>query len=751
MKKFMLLLSFSCLAIMGISTSASAGSPGCPFATGGQWPTGAAFVPTCTGVAENITTNGWAGEYSVVAVQAGTAYTFASSVATDFLTITDSTGTVVYASGVTPITFTALVSEDLRMYNHTDSLCGDENVSRTRSVSCPLPVCLTATSGQWPTGAAFVPACTGTPENITTIGWAGEYSLISVVAGETYVFASSVATDFLTIADSSGTTAYAAGITPVVYVATVTEDIRFYNHLDENCGGENVNRTRSVLCQTGAVGCLTASFGDWPNTTFVPACVDTPEVITTNGWAGEYSVVNVTAGISYTFASSIATDYLTISDPAGSIIYASGMTPVSYLATASEDLRFYNHVDSLCGEETASRTRTVSCALPICLVATSGQWPTGAAFVPVCDDSAEVITTNGWAGEYSVVTVVAGATYTFASSVATDHLTIGDASGTTAYVSGTTPVTYVATVSEDLRFYNHTNVACGDENVSRTRTVTCFGLPAPCDSVVGTMTSNVAPTSAMLSWTANANAQAYRVRGRQVGSATFDLIETTTSTSLTISGLTVGVNYEWQVQAICDTTNGIVGPWSANNLFTTACMAPMNPNTTNITASSATLNWDAVAGAVSYKVLGRKVGGGIVTLNVGNVTSFTPGVTLSPSTAYEWGVKAVCSNGGVMISPISATVQFTTLASFNRLAGPETQETEISVYPNPASSHITVSGLVSETAKIEIFDMSGRMVKAMNADDATLTISTENLVNGVYQVVVLDNQTHQVVKVVVAK
>ena len=66
--------------------------------------------------------------------------------------------------------------------------------------------------------------------------------------------------------------------------------------------------------------CLTASYGQYPGTTFTPSCTGSPETISTACWAGEYSVVSVTSGVNYTFSSSVGSDYITISNATNIIL-----------------------------------------------------------------------------------------------------------------------------------------------------------------------------------------------------------------------------------------------------------------------------------------------------------------------------------------------------------------------------------------------------------------------------------------------
>ncbi|MGK4566467.1 hypothetical protein [Flavobacterium sp. 3HN19-14] len=65
--------------------------------------------------------------------------------------------------------------------------------------------------------------------------------------------------------------------------------------------------------------------------------------------------------------------------------------------------------------------------------------------------------------------------YSFASSVATDYITIANTSGT-IYASGTTPVSWSSgAVTGTIKYYIHTNSACGTQNVSRTRYIAVAG------------------------------------------------------------------------------------------------------------------------------------------------------------------------------------------------------------------------------------------------------------------------------------
>ncbi|NLN32696.1 MAG: hypothetical protein GX159_03760, partial [Flavobacteriaceae bacterium] len=93
-------------------------------------------------------------------------------------------------------------------------------------------------------------------------------------------------------------------------------------------------------------GCfVTGTFDQWPSTTYVPSCLGVPEAITTAGWAGEFSKVQVTAGVEYTFSSSVPTDFITIADETQEIAFITGTGSVTWTSPVDQVIRFYVHKD----------------------------------------------------------------------------------------------------------------------------------------------------------------------------------------------------------------------------------------------------------------------------------------------------------------------------------------------------------------------------------------------------------------------
>jgi energy-converting hydrogenase Eha subunit G len=213
---------------------------------------------------------------------------------------------------------------------------------------------------------------------------------------------------------------------------------------------------------------------------------------------------------------------------------------------------------------------------------------------------------------------------------------------------------------------------CGNGVMSTYAAGTSFSTIAcsvPCLPSTGLITSNITLTGATLSWAANSGALTYVVHYRPVTTPVSTWISISTqNTSVTLSGLTCGTQYEWQVANYCSTAVGGFSPYSPSVTFTTLactipCLPPAGLTTTNITLTGATFSWIAPGSALGYMVQYRPM-----TIPASawiNVTASITSVTISSlscGTQYEWQVASYCSNAGSILSAYSTPINFTTLA-----------------------------------------------------------------------------------------
>lgn len=447
------------------------------------------FTPSCTGTSEVITATGNTFQYSNVSLSAGVTYTFTSSVAMDYFTVANAAGTIGFAFGYSPLSFTAPATAIYRLVHSANGLCSELGYNRTRSVTCaPGGGCSGPVGSLNPSPPGWYMECSGLPQVITTESLGGGATQLLLLAGETYTFTSSVPSDHFTITNTidSYPTTFAWGQTPLTYVPTVSTTYWLRNNTDALCGTQNVTRTLSYTCgQTSP--CLTGALVD-PSGTFTPTCPGVSEPITIFGFAGGYSNVALTAGSTYLLTSSAGSDVLTISDANGTTPMAWGPSPLSFTPAASGTYRFYTHTSAPCGTESSFRTRSVYCANAggggTCLTATYGEFPYG-VFTPSCSDGPQAITTTGSASEYSSLALTAGVAYVFSSSVATDHFTLANATGTIPFISGITPILFTPAASGTYRLYHHVNAACGTDATARTRSVACATTSGCLEDIFG--------------------------------------------------------------------------------------------------------------------------------------------------------------------------------------------------------------------------------------------------------------------------
>lgn len=192
-------------------------------------------------------------------------------------------------------------------------------------------------------------------------------------------------------------------------------------------------------------------------------------------------VVTPTGAASQTFCAADGDDIADLVVTGTNLVWydaatAGNVLPTTTLLTATT--YYVASVSGTCESPRLAVTTTADCSTAPCLTSVNGQWPTE-TFVPnsaLCDGyTAQEITNCGFASQYSVVTVVSGQTYTFASSVTSDVITISADSGATSVATGIGSVTWLATISGNVRFYTHT-AGCGAQNVCRTKTVACGAI-----------------------------------------------------------------------------------------------------------------------------------------------------------------------------------------------------------------------------------------------------------------------------------
>ncbi len=166
------------------------------------------------------------------------------------------------------------------------------------------------------------------------------------------------------------------------------------------------------------------------------------------------------------------------------------------------------------------------------------------------------------------------------------------------------------------------------------------------------------------------------------------------------------------------------------------CDIPTSLTTDNITATTAQLQWEAVSGAIGYR-LSYKAAGSSEWLFKSSINNQRTIAGLSPNTEYTWKVKSICSQSPAITSDSTAQTKFITLPM--RLGDVPMEEAVFEVRPNPISQTATVTFSLNEESPvaIQVMDVNGRSLKVIAQKDFSegrhqIIFNRESLSAGIY-------------------
>ena len=199
---------------------------------------------------------------------------------------------------------------------------------------------------------------------------------------------------------------------------------------------------------------------------------------------------------------------------------------------------------------------------------------------------------------------------------------------------------------------------CGENSYSDWTTVTVTTATHPCYAPTGLTITNITFDGGSIGWVVGEQGQtAFQVN---LHNSTLDSnILVNDATTLTLTGLYSGTDYEIKVRAVCGTDN--YSDWSNMVTLTPiSCDAPTNVQAPNVTATTAIITWAGTASQyeVRYGVDISTSTGDVVVVENTTTASLTG---LDPETEYDVYVRAICAEG--VSSDWTAKFQFTTSAS----------------------------------------------------------------------------------------
>lgn len=427
-----------------------------------------------------------------------------------------------------------------------------------------------------------------------------------------------------------------------------------------------------------------------------------------------------------------------------------------------------------------------------CLTSVNGQWPPSTYTPATCDGATiNTVTTCGYGSEYSVVTVTAGETYTFASSIATDIITISADNGATAAAFGVGSVTWVSTITGTVRFYTHLD-GCLSSTSCRVKTVVCGTPPStapncPTLTAPADLSTNM-NLSVPLSWTAPTSGSSVSSYNIYVDTVTppATLLGNVTGTTANLTGLLPGTTYYWMVNAV-----NVAGESTGCTIYSfTTVAAPANDDCANAVALT--------PGGVfaDNPVTGTNVGAtnsnppapGCASFNGGDVW-YSVVVPASGSITIETGTGTITDTGMAVYSGTcgaltliecddddSANGYYSMIALTGQtpgatlyvnvwefggdfsgdfqisaydasLASNTFDNTSFSYYPNPVKDVLNLS-YSKNIDKVQVINLIGQEVITKSINATTSEVDMSNLPSGTYIVKVTADTQTQTIKVI---
>ena len=213
--------------------------------------------------------------------------------------------------------------------------------------------------------------------------------------------------------------------------------------------------------------------------------------------------------------------------------------------------------------------------------------------------------------------------------------------GTYSRRSTTTKTTFTNTNAQvGVQYYYKVRAIAKDGTYADSKIVSrTVDLPRPVVTA-----SNTASTGyPKLTWAAVEGAVSYKVYRATSKDGTYSLTKTTTSTTYTNSTAKVGQTYYYKVRAIAENT---AANSAYSEIMSRTCDLPQPVVTASNVASTGypRLTWEAVEGAVSYKVYRSTAKDGTYSLTKTTTGTTYTNTSAKPGNVYYYKVVAVAEN-----------------------------------------------------------------------------------------------------------
>jgi len=239
------------------------------------------------------------------------------------------------------------------------------------------------------------------------------------------------------------------------------------------------------------------------------------------------------------------------------------------------------------------------------------------------------------------------------------------------------------------------------------------GTSDACGAPGGLSTTGITATASLASWDAVTGASSYNVDYKASSWGYWITIANATpSLQWSLMGMDPSTSYEWRVSANCAAGTSTYTQTQFSTLASGSCTAPGGLSASNITSTTATVNWNAVSGALVYTVEYKPASSGSWIVATGGTYGTSANLYgLSPNTTYDWRVYTSCS---LTEASGYSNAQLTTSGS---------TPPPVSACPGPYD--VSTNGTFSGAAAINVnTDVYGKLSPANDIDHYKFTINS---------------------------
>lgn len=264
--------------------------------------------------------------------------------------------------------------------------------------------------------------------------------------------------------------------------------------------------------------------------------------------------------------------------------------------------------------------------------------------------AASAITSSSVSLSWAAVTGAVNYTVQYKTTAASTWNTLANTANTSVSLTG---------LAASTAYSWQVRANCSTSNTAYTGSTFNTIAASVCAAPSNLASSNIASTTVTISWTAVSGAFNYTIEVKTASASSWISLGTTTATIVNISGLTAGTIYDWRIKTNCSTGSSSYTQSQFTTTGGTTCNAPSSVTVSAIAATSATVSWPAVSGAVNYTVELKTAASSTWTTVSTTATTSANLTGLLATTNYNVRVKTNCST----IASGYTQNSFTTLSS----------------------------------------------------------------------------------------